>query len=150
MVGGKKERKKERKIIFVISSLSSDPIVFNKMYLREARLSDMPTVGGLAARAFIDDPLFTIVEPKRHAYYEDYEASWIRRIRRKFLRLEARVILAVDEESNDITGFAVWMREGDDPAADRWRDEGGMLKRMITILREKGYLSILFYPPTIR
>jgi len=106
----------------------------------------MQTVGKLAARAFIDDPLFAILEPGRHAYYEDYEASWIRRVRRKFLKLEGRIILAVDNESNDIAGFAAWIREGDDPAADRWRDEGGILKRMITILREKCYPIL----PTIR
>ena len=131
----KKERKKEKK--HSLFPLSSDPIVFNKMYLREARLSDMPTVGKIGARAFIDDPLFAILEPGRNAYYEDYEGGWIQRVRKYFLKLETRIILAVDEESKDIAGFAVWVREGDDPAADRWRDEGGILKRMITILRKK-------------
>lgn len=134
----KKERKKT-----LVFPLSSDPIAFNKMYLREARLSDMPAVGKIGARAFIDDPLFAILEPRRNAYYEDYEGGWIQRVRKYFLKLETRIILAVDEESKDIAGFAVWVREGDDPAADRWRDEGGILKRMITILRRKESFPIL-------
>ncbi|RPB05410.1 acyl-CoA N-acyltransferase [Choiromyces venosus 120613-1] len=104
------------------------------MYLREARLSDMPAVGKIGARAFLDDPLFTAIEPGRHTYYEDYETGWVRRIRDKVLKPKTRIILAVDEETEQIAGFAIWAREGDDPAADRWKNEGWILKRLESTL----------------
>ncbi|KAG0124281.1 acyl-CoA N-acyltransferase [Tuber indicum] len=125
MLFGRKRKKKHS-----LFSLSSDPIVSNKMYLREARLSDMLAVGKIGARAFVDDPLFAILEPGRHTYYEDYEAGWIRRMRQKVLKPEVRIVLAVDEGTKDIAGYAVWVRKGHDPAADRWRNEGGILKRI--------------------
>ncbi|PWW80324.1 acyl-CoA N-acyltransferase [Tuber magnatum] len=117
------------------------------MYLREARLSDMQTVGRIGARAFIDDPLFNAVEPGRYTYYEDYEAGWVRRVREKALKPEARIVLAVDEETKEITGFAVWVREGDDPAAYRWRNEAGILKRIeFKLLTIEGRITTLFSP----
>ncbi|KAG0643992.1 acyl-CoA N-acyltransferase [Tuber brumale] len=117
------------------------------MYLREARLSDMPAVGKIGAKAFFDDPLFAILEPGRLAYYEDYEASWIRRMREKVLRPDARIVLAVDEETKDIAGYAVWVREGHDPAADRWRNEGGILKRIeFGLLTIEDKITTLFSP----
>ncbi|CUS14896.1 unnamed protein product [Tuber aestivum] len=117
------------------------------MYLREAKLSDMPTVGRIGARAFIDDPLFAVVEPGRYTYYKDYEAGWVRRVREKALKPEARVILAVDEGTEEITGFAIWVREGDDPAAYHWRNEGGILKRIeFKLLSIEDKITILFSP----
>lgn len=100
------------------------------MQIREATLADTRRLAEVAAAAFFEDPLMPAIEPRRRQFPEDYLRGWFYSVQAKILAPEAVVLVSMDKNTDIITGFGAWKREGNGGAAEQWRGRGSVLKSM--------------------
>jgi hypothetical protein len=101
------------------------------MRVRRAVQADIPAMVDCQALAFLDDPVFTYLHPRRHEYYEDYRNTRLQGTRDRFFSAPDMVIWVCETDDQDpdydekkspqITGVAISKRVGESEIAKKWR-----------------------------
>ncbi|ODH46738.1 hypothetical protein GX48_07194 [Paracoccidioides brasiliensis] len=105
------------------------------MHIRPLLAADLPDAASVVADAMLDDEVWQYLSPRRMEYYDNYRASFVRRLKIRLLTPGYVTYVAVADPPNDIEGFtgqvqergdkvvgyAAWVREGTSPAARKWR-----------------------------
>ncbi|KAJ5691815.1 GNAT family acetyltransferase [Penicillium macrosclerotiorum] len=102
------------------------------VFLRPARLEDLPFVADLAAEAMVEDELFAYLCPHRHEHYADFRLAFLRRLKTRLVTPGFAVMVAVEPcerqqgglyGEKQIRGYAVWERMGKSDKAARWKHQ---------------------------
>jgi hypothetical protein len=104
--------------------------------IRRMRLADAPAAATIADEAFHNNKVFCWLFP----YYDQYPNE----LRRWFLlRLKQRcvepgVYVFVAEEGDEILGYAVWKRLGQDSEAAKWQQDS-----LVSVFSDVGRCSMM-------
>lgn len=97
-----------------------------EIHIREATLADIPRLAEIWSIAFDNDTFYNVIFPRRVEFRDDYRNMWTTRLRRRFLGLGERYLVAETdvEEANgrsrkEIVGWASWFRMGSSEAAQK-------------------------------
>lgn len=101
------------------------------MSIRLARPSDEPAIVSVCTAAFFEESLFgATIHPHRHAYPEDMKIFWHEYVRNDWLNPRCRILVttATSDGQEEISGVAIWERQGSDAGAKKaqkeWVDPG--------------------------
>ncbi|PGH06100.1 hypothetical protein AJ79_06634 [Helicocarpus griseus UAMH5409] len=102
------------------------------MHLRPLSVSDLPAAASLVADAMRDDEIWQYLCPARMEYYSHYRDSFLRRMKLRLSKPGWVTYVAVTDADDEgepisshgggkIVGYAAWERDGNSPAARKWR-----------------------------
>ena len=114
------------------------------MHLRPARASDVPAFASISARVFHEDELYQYINPRSREYPDSFRNGFLLRNKLRWNQPGYVYFAAVadgedydfgtgtedgrrkqqeNSEEEDIVGFALWQRLGDDEAARKWQEQ---------------------------
>ena len=98
--------------------------------MRRMLPADYPTLGDIATEAFWNDEVFTWVFPHRAHFPEDFKNTWMDMFRFHLHKPGWHCFVSETEEvdpiwsgQSDLTGFAMWERQGHSIAAKSWQQD---------------------------
>lgn len=102
------------------------PLTMTKLHMRVATLADIPRLAEIWAIAFLDDPFYNTIFPRRSEFMADYRVMWARKLQKRFLGpgewyivVEVDVVDAGGQSRREIVGWASWKRMGSSKAAEK-------------------------------
>ncbi|KAF8246734.1 acyl-CoA N-acyltransferase [Wilcoxina mikolae CBS 423.85] len=91
-----------------------EPLAF---HLRPATLSDAPAMASIASTAYLNSALTRFLSPHVYTYVNDYIYSFERRIRTRMTSPRNISVVAIEDDTEIIIGYAQFLRLGYDSAA---------------------------------
>lgn len=105
------------------------------MHIRPLIRSDIPAVAEITNQTFSKDELFTWLYPHQSHFPDDLRRFQLIRLRTRLVEQGSHGFVAESEEGDaewtgkpEVLGFAFYIRNGDDPIAEKWRKDPVMNK----------------------
>ncbi|OCL03900.1 acyl-CoA N-acyltransferase [Glonium stellatum] len=106
------------------------------MHIRPLIRSDIPAVAEITNQTFSKDELFTWLYPHQSHFPDDLRRFQLIRLRTRLVEQGSHGFVAESEEGDaewtgkpEVLGFAFYIRNGDDPIAEKWRKDPVMNNR---------------------
>jgi hypothetical protein len=84
-------------------------------------MADTPAVATIADDAFHQDELFQWLYPYYDKYPNDLRRWWLIRLKQRLNEPGVHVFVA--EQENEVVGYAIWRRVGEDSEAEKWQQD---------------------------
>ncbi|KAF2678506.1 acyl-CoA N-acyltransferase [Lentithecium fluviatile CBS 122367] len=98
------------------------------MYIRPITREDLPRIGAITSQTFENDELFAWLYPNKDKHPDDLRRYQMIRLRSRIVGVGQLGFVTVTEEGDtgwkgkpEITGYAFFVRCGDDEGAKRWK-----------------------------